>query len=227
MKIIDIRKVGSGGVFTWTREYLFQYLTKSKNSILTSPKIIAAFNEIDRADFVPSDLKNKAYEDIELKIGNNEELTRPSVIAQMLELISPKEGGKYLDIGTGTGYFAMLLGFVIGERGRVYTLERFQWLWEMARSSSTKYKDINNITFLYRDGLLGLKEQAPYDGIHISFAMNEVPLEIKMQLNQEGAKLVVPTTNMDLRVIERVGIEEFTEEIIPGFIFKEGKAGIA
>ncbi len=226
MKIIDIRKVGTGNVFAWTKDYLFQYLTQSKNAPVKSPKLIAAFNYVDRADFVPAEVKNRAYEDSELNIGNNEDLTRPSIIAQMLELLNPKEGGKYLDIGTGSGYFANLLGFAIGSEGRVYTIERVQWLWEKARKSATKYKDIKNINYLYRDGMEGLAGQAPFDGIHISFAVKDIPDNLKMQLKPEGGRLVVPTVDMDLRVIERNG-EDFTEEIIPGFVFKEGKAGVA
>ena len=221
------KSIQSGQVFSWTKDYLFQYLTSTKNPVLSDPKIIAAFNYVDRADFVPYEVKNKAYEDIELKIGNNEELTRPSVVARMLESLKPVKGGKYLDIGTGTGYFAVLLGFVIGEKGKVYTVERVQWLWEMARSNFSKYKDINNIYFLYRDGFLGLNEQAPFNGIHISFAMKDIPLDIKMQLDINSGKLVVPTTEMDLRIIERIGKEDFIEEIIPGFVFKEGRDGVA
>lgn len=226
MKIIDVRDIGGSHVFSWTKEYLFEYLTKSKNAPLKNPKLIAAFNHIDRIDFVPSELKNRAYEDVELNVGHNEDMTRPSIIAQMLEYLEPKDGGKYLDIGTGTGYFALLLGFAIGQNGHVYSIERIQWLWEMARSSSTKYKDINNVTFLYRDGLEGLMQQAPFDGIHISFAMDSVPENLKMQLSSNGGKIVMPSKNMDLRVVERNG-EDFTEEIIPGFVFKEGRTGVA
>ncbi|MCS7318168.1 MAG: hypothetical protein NZZ41_07700, partial [Candidatus Dojkabacteria bacterium] len=62
--------------------------------------------------------------------------------------------------------------------------------------------------------------------IHISFAMNKVPDSIKMQLKVKNGILVVPTTDYHLRVIERTGIDEWMEEIIPGFVFDEGKEGV-
>ncbi|MCA9386553.1 class I SAM-dependent methyltransferase [Candidatus Dojkabacteria bacterium] len=226
MKIIDVKNLGTGKVFQWTREYLFEFLTKSRNAPLYTPTVMAAFQHLDRRDFIPNEIKDKAYEDIELEIGHNEHFTRPSTLAQVAELIKPKAGGSYLDIGTGTGYFAMILGFVAGSSGKVVTIERIQWLWELARVNSTKYKDINNVTFLYRNGIEGLPQQAPYDGIHISFAIEEPSDTLKMQLNPNGGIMVYPTTDNEIKVIERMG-DDYTEEIIPGFVFSEGKAGIA
>lgn len=226
MKVIDIRHLGSGNVFSWSKDYLYSYLTSGKQAVLRTPNIMAAFHEIDRKDFIPHEYKDKAYEDAEIDIGHGEVITRPSVLANQMELLSPKAGGTYLDIGTGTGYFAMLLGFIAGPKGKVISVERVQWLWEMARSNSSSYKDVNNITFLYRDGSDGLLQHSPYNGIHVSFSMKNISESLKSQLNPEGGILVVPTSNKDLRVIERNG-DEYTEEIIPGFIFQEGKSGVA
>lgn len=226
MKIIDIKAIGSSTVFSWTKDYLFKVLTTGKNPPLTTPIIMAAFNQLDRRDFLPADLKSRAYEDIDTPIGHGESFTRPTTLATIAELIQPKPGGTYLDIGTGTGYFALLLGFIAGQNGKVFTVERVQWLWELARSSSTKYRDITNVVFLYRDGSVGLPEQAPFDGIHVSFALPAIPETLKVQLNPNGGRLVAPTTNMDLRLVERNGAE-YTEEIIPGHVFKEGKVGKA
>ena len=213
-------------MFQWTREYLFDLLTKGKNPPLYSPAIIAAFQNLDRKDFIPQEYKSKAYEDLDLEIGHGENFTRPTTLAQMAELLKPKTGGTYLDIGTGTGYFAMILGFVAGPSGKVITMERVQWLWELARANSTKYKDVNNISFLYRNGNEGLANQSPYDGIHISFAMPTVSESLKMQLNKDGGILVYPTTDGNINVIERNG-DDYMEEIVPGFVFNEGKEGVA
>lgn len=226
MKIVDIKTLGSGTAFVWTREYLYNLLTKSKNAPLYSPKIMAAFQYLDRKDFIPEEFKDKAYQDIDLEIGYGENFTRPSTLAQIAELLKPKQGGKYLDIGTGTGFLAMVLGFVSGQTGKIVSIERVQWLWELARKNSTKYRDINNVSFLYRNGLEGLPQQAPYDGIHISFAIDNLPETLKMQLNPNGGILVYPTLENELKVIERMG-EDYIEEIVPGFIFKEGKVGVA
>lgn len=228
MKIIDVssRFGAKTGIFKWTREYLLQVLTEGHNAILQTPQIIAAFSKIDRKNFIPEMLRSRSYEDIDLDIGFGENATRPTVIAHMLEVLKPKLGGTYLDVGTGTGYFALLLGYVVGQTGMVYTLERVQWLWEMARTAASFYPDIKNVKFLYKDGMQGLIEKAPYDGIHVSFTNEEMIQTLKMQLKMDGARLVIPTNNNDLRIIERHGEHEFMEEIVPGFVFKEGSVGI-
>lgn len=225
MKIINPSQLGVGHVFSWSKEYLLEYLISGKNPALQDPKLIAAFRKIDRKDFVPYEKKDSAYIDQELEIGYGEKITRPSVLAQMAELMQLKTGGKYLDIGSGTGYFGMILACAIGDEGKVISLERLQWLWEMARTNSTKYSDIRNISFLYRDGLSGFKEHAPFDGIHVAFALETVPDTLKSQLKSNGGILIMPSTNYDIRVLERNG-DEFTEEIIPGFVFDIGKEGV-
>lgn len=224
--MIDINSLGSGKMFAWSKEYLVKVVSTGVNPIVTDPIIINALLKIDRKDFIPETLQPKSYMDIELDIGYGEKINKPTIIAQMISLLKPRVGGKYLDLGTGAGYVAIVLGFIAGSTGSVFTMERVQWLWEQARSNSAKYPEVRNVNFLYRDGAQGLVSKAPFDGIHVSFAMEAVPEELKRQLKVDGGRLVCPTTDMNLRVIERKGIEEFEEEIIPGFIFDPVKLGV-
>ncbi|MDQ6984876.1 MAG: class I SAM-dependent methyltransferase [Candidatus Dojkabacteria bacterium] len=224
--MINIQQYGGAGVFKWDKNYLFRVLTEGKNAPIKDSNIAAAFRQIDRINFTPERFRSDAYQDLDLEIGYGEKFTRPTVVAQMVTLLEPKLGGKYLDIGTGTGYFACLLGFIAGSEGIVYSIERVQWLWEEARKNADKYKGKMNLKFLFRDGSEGLLNQAPFDGIHISFAFEEIPNEIKMQL-KIGAKLVGPTTDYNLRVITRLEEDHFEEEITPGFMFDTGKEGVA
>lgn len=224
---MKIRNVNTASVFKWTKEYLIKVLTQLRNPIVTDPMIVNALNRIDRKDFLPDTLKNQAYNDIELEVGYNQVLNKPTVIAQMIALLKPKFGGRYLDIGSGTGYSALILAFVSGDEGHVYSLERVQWLWEQASMNAKKYPEIKNIDFLYRDGNAGLPQKAPFDGIHIAFAMESIPENLKMQLKINGGRLVCPTTDMNLRVIERKSIDQYEEEIVPGFIFNKGAEGLA
>lgn len=224
--MIDINSLGSGKMFAWSKEYLVKVVSTGVNPIVTDPIIINALLKIDRKDFIPETLQPKSYMDIELDIGYGEKINKPTIIAQMISLLKPRVGGKYLDLGTGAGYVAVVLGFIAGSTGSVFTMERVQWLWEQARSNSAKYPEVRNVNFLYRDGAQGLVSKAPFDGIHVSFAMEAVPEELKRQLKVDGGRLVCPTTDMNLRVIERKGIEEFEEEIIPGFIFDPVKLGV-
>lgn len=223
---MKLNNFGTGIVFKWTKEYLIKVLTLGKKPIVKDPLIVNALNRIDRRDFLPDTLKPQAYNDTEIEIGYSEVLNKPTVIAQMIALLKPKFGGRYLDIGTGTGYSAMILAFIAGDEGHVYTIERVQWLWEQASIYARKYSDIKNIDFLYRDGIEGLPQKAPFDGIHIAFAMQTIPEGLKMQLKVNGGRLVCPTTDMNLRVIERTAIDQYVEEIVPGFIFDAGRKGL-
>jgi protein-L-isoaspartate(D-aspartate) O-methyltransferase len=216
------------GVFTWTKEYLIQVLTTGKNPIVVSPLLIDAINKVDRKDFVPEMLKHMAYNDVELHIGHGESLSKPTIIMSMLQALKPDVGQKILDIGTGTGYVATILGYIVGEKGSVFSIDRIQWLWEQARVNHSKYKPLSpNVLFMYRDGLDGLPQQSPYDRILVSFAIDQIPDALKRQLKVNNGMLVVPTKDYNLRVIERHSIDEFTEEIIPGIYIDQGKSGLA
>jgi protein-L-isoaspartate(D-aspartate) O-methyltransferase len=217
----------ANSALNWSREHLLSVLTTGKTPILTDPLIINAFSKIDRKDFVPEQQKHLAYNDVNVDVGFNETLSSPTTIGKVLSILKPRYGGKYLDIGTGTGYIATLLGFIAGQEGHVYTLERVQWLWEIARANAQKYPNLKNIDYLYRDGQDGLIQKAPYDGIHFSFSVNQVSENILKQLKINGGILVCPTNDYHLRVIERKTIDEFEEELIPGFLFEQGKEGIA
>lgn len=211
----------------WTKEYLVKVLTTGKDAILSDPLVINAFLKIDRKDFMPTKQEHLAYNDVEIDIGYGEKLNKPTTIAQIFAYLKPKYGGKYLDIGSGTGYIAILLGFIAGDLGHVYSIERIQWLWEISRQNAQKYPKIRNVEFLYRDGKEGLIQKAPYDAIHVSFSMPEVPDVLKNQLKVNGGILVCPTEDYNIRVIERKSVDEFEEEIVSGFVFDKMKEGLA
>ena len=86
-------------LFRWSKEYLVNVLTEGKNPIVTNPLLINALLKIDRSDFVPEKFKDRAYDDVEIELGYNESLSKPTTIAYMLSLLNPELGKKYLDIG--------------------------------------------------------------------------------------------------------------------------------
>lgn len=223
---MNINPYGTANVFSWTKEYLLSVLISGKKPILTDSVLVNAFRTIDRKDFVPEKFSSMAYGDYEVDIGYSEKLSKPTVIAQMLAYLSPKYGGKYLDIGAGTGYTAALLGYCAGDAGKVYSIERIQWVFENAKTCLKKYPSVKNVELIYRDGSDGLIQKAPFDGIHIAFADDAVAEKIKMQLKTDGGILVHPTNDMKLKIIKRNG-ENFTEELVDGFIFDKSKQGTA
>ena len=218
--------MNSSAVFKWSKEYLIEILTSGREAILTDPLLINAFQKVDRKHFVPPEYKNRAYDDIEIPIGYNERLSKVTLIAQLIAYLKPKYGGKYLDIGTGTGYSAAVIAFVAGDKGKVYTIERVQWIWDLARENFKKIPGLTNIFQAYKDGLNGSPEQQPFDGIHIAFSLNHVPETLKKQLNKNGGRLVCPLTTNFIKIITRHG-DDYTEEEVPGFFVEPGRIGIA
>lgn len=227
---MNLSDYGTSKPFVWSHDYLVKLVSTGKSPILEEPLQINAFKSIKRGDFVPNRLGEMAYLDKDIDIGYGEKLTRPAVAAQMLALLRPKVGGKYLDIGSGSGYFAMLLAKSIGNSGEVYGLERIQWLWESSRAAQNRYPEIKNLKFLYRNGSEGLAEKAPYDGIHIGFDVDSAPDDsfihkVREQLKVRHGVLVYPH-GVDIKVVERTGLDDYMEEIVPGFHFQPMKLGL-
>jgi protein-L-isoaspartate(D-aspartate) O-methyltransferase len=223
--MLNLDKFGSYNTFSWTHDYLIQVLTTGKNPIVKKQNLITAFRTVKREDFVPESVKPQAYEDKDLNIGYGCVLNKPTVIAEMLSLMEPVWGGNYLDIGTGSGYIAALLGVAAGENGKVSSVERVQFLVDIAKLNIAKYPDIKNVNLYLKDGSLGLRESAPFDGIHTSVAFEKVPDFIANQL-KIGGKLICPTVEDDVRVVERVGENEFKETVVKGYFFTDVQQGI-
>jgi protein-L-isoaspartate(D-aspartate) O-methyltransferase len=212
--------------FRWTNEYLHQLLTQGKHKIVTNKHLSIAFQLVDRADFVPSEFSNVAYMDYDIDIGFGSTLEKPTTIAEALEFLNPRPYVEVLDIGTGSGYISALLAVACGEKSQVISIERVQFLLDIARLNIAKYPDLKNVKLYLRDGIVGLPDQAPFDIINISAAFEVIPEEVQLQLNI-GGKLVAPTLDGRLHLIERTSQTEFKEIIKTIPKFDKIKTGIA
>lgn len=213
--------------FLWTHEYLIKLLSTGKDPILTDPIYLNAFRAIDRKHFTPEEFHNDAYRDRSIPIGFEEEMTSPVVLAREISALAPRLGGKYLQLGTGSGYLAALLSFIVGRTGQVYSLERLQWLWQQARKNLEKYPALkSSLSVLYRDGMEGLMDKAPYEGIVVSYALDEIPDVLLHQL-LPGGKIVYPGTDLNLYVAEKGIDNELETEVLTGVLFKPAKSGLA
>lgn len=225
MQDINVDDYGGAGVFAWSHKYLNQVLTAGDDPVVKNPLLKSAIMRIQREDFVPESSKGKAFQDIDVMLEDGEVLNKPTLIAEMLELLDIKESGKYLDVGTGSGWLAALLGAATGSGGVVYSMERLESAARKAVDNIRKYPDLQNVLVIFRDGSNGLPEYAPYDGIHVSVAMEEVPVVIKSQL-AIGGRLVVPTVQKDVRLIIRVSQNEYRESVHAGYYFDPIKEGV-
>lgn len=150
-------------------------------------KILDTFYRIERDKFIPADLREDAYGDFPLPIGENQTISQPYIVALMTEYLDLNKEDKVLEIGTGSGYQTAILAELAKE---VYSIERFANLAKNAQGILTAlgYADVK---IKAADGTLGWEEYAPFDRIIITAATPQVPLPLIDQL-REGGKLILP-----------------------------------
>lgn len=188
--------------------------------------VLTAMENVPRHEFVPEKLKSRAYEDNPLPIGEGQTISQPYVVAYMTELLQLKGGEKVLEIGTGCGYAAAVLGEIAAA---VYTIERHEPLARRAEETLKRLK-YDNVHVVCGDGTKGLPAKAPFDAIVVTAAGPSIPAALKQQL-KIGGRLVIPVGLMshmqDLVRVTRMGETDFREEklIIVSFVPLIGEAG--
>jgi protein-L-isoaspartate(D-aspartate) O-methyltransferase len=149
--------------------------------------VLKAMQKVPRHFFVPDYLKDQAYVDSPLPIGEGQTISQPYIVAFMTEALKLKGGEKVLEIGTGSGYQAAVLAEIAKE---VYTIEIIPSLGRRANELLKKLA-YNNIHVNIGDGYRGLPEQAPYDAIMVTAAPGHIPQPLVDQLKKEG-RMIIP-----------------------------------
>jgi len=152
------------------------------------PRVLAVLRAVPRHRFVPAYQAESAYRDSPLPIGEGQTISQPYIVALMTEMLELKGDERVLEIGTGSGYQAAILGQLAAE---VISVERFASLAEEARARLAEL-EYDNVRVEVGDGSLGWPEEAPYDAIIVTAASPSVPPPLEEQL-AEGGRLVVPT----------------------------------
>jgi len=190
-----------------------------KEGWLKTPQIIEAFRKIKRADFMPENMKDLAEVDEAMPIGQGQTISQPKVVAFMLELLEPKAGEKILDVGSGSGWTSALLSEIVGDKGRVVSLELIPELKEFGEKNAAKYGFVEKGTaqFICCDGSKGYEEESPFDKILASAAARRVPGAWKKQL-KVGGRIVAPINSCIFLFVKK-SENEMEEKEYPGFIF--------
>jgi protein-L-isoaspartate(D-aspartate) O-methyltransferase len=160
--------------------------------LIKNDKILKIFEKIKREDFLPDYLKTLAYKDAPLPINQKETMNQISTTLFFIDLLNPKEGQKIYEIGTGTGYSTAIISELVGKKGKIISFELDKEIYQKAKKNLKKY---SNVELLLGNGLKGYPDLAPYDGIIIFGAIDEIPHNLISQMKVKGV-LVYPKGNI-------------------------------
>jgi protein-L-isoaspartate(D-aspartate) O-methyltransferase len=198
-------------MFELERERLVNNLVRER--YVKSDEVKKAFLKVPREIFVPDSLKMRAYIDTPLEIGKGQTISAPHMVAIMCEALDVKKGQKILEIGAGSGYHAAIVAYLVGEKGHVYTIERFEKLANRAQEN-LKQASITNVDVEIGDGSEGFEKNKPYDRIYVTCASPGVPQPLLNQLKDSG-KLLIPVGKMfcELKLIEKKGKDILSKDL--------------
>ncbi len=170
-----------------------------KSKGIVDETVLEAINLVPRHFFLDKAFEEKAYEDQAMPIEEGQTISQPYTVAYQTELLLPKKRIKILEIGTGSGYQAAILG-VLG--ARVYTVERHEILYLKAKKIIDKL-GLLNVRCYFGDGNKGLGEFAPFDRILLTCAATEVPQQLLKQL-AIGGMMVLPLGDTNYQIMTRI-----------------------
>ena len=166
---------------------------------IKSPRVLAAFRRVPRHLFVSEALRDQAYGDYPLPIGEQQTISQPFIVAEMTQALDLGEDDRVLEIGTGSGYQAAILAQIVF---RVYTIERKHSLYLQTRNLFDKLH-YHNIVMKYADGTKGWQDESPFDGIIVTAGAPQIPDVLIDQLG-EGGRLVVPVGNQHTQELIKI-----------------------
>jgi protein-L-isoaspartate(D-aspartate) O-methyltransferase len=181
--------------YEYARERMVEMQIMSRG--INDPGVLAAMRTVPRHLFVEESLRDSAYEDHPIPIGEGQTISQPYMVALMTELLEINSESVVLEVGTGSGYQSAILAEIAKQ---VYTVERLAPLAEKARQVFEQLH-YDNIEIRIDDGTLGWNEHAPYDGIIVAAGAPAVPESLVEQLAEDG-KLVIPVGNRISQVLQ-------------------------
>jgi protein-L-isoaspartate(D-aspartate) O-methyltransferase len=171
-----------------------------KESGIVDPRVIEVIRNVPRHHFIDQALHPRAYENTALPIGHGQTISQPWVVARMTEaLLEFGVPQKVLEIGTGSGYQAVVLSALVGQ---VFTVERIE---ELLRQARRRFRQLGltNIRSRHDDGKLGWPDEAPFDAIILTAAGDAIPSQVLDQLSPTGV-LVAPVGSPSRQTLLRI-----------------------
>ncbi len=166
---------------------------------ITDPDVLAAMRTVPRHLFVSDALKDQAYGDFPLPIGEQQTISQPFIVAEMTQALEIGKDDRVLEIGTGSGYQAAVLAQIAY---RVYTIERIRSLYVQTRRLLDRLK-YHNVIMRCADGTMGWKDESPFDAIIVTAGSPRIPESLVEQL-AEGGRMVVPVGDQHAQDLIRI-----------------------
>lgn len=157
---------------------------------LNDSKIESAIRKYPRHEFVPKTFLDIAYENIPIPLMKDQTVSQPIVVSKMTEWLNVSDGQKILEVGSGSGWQSAILSFLVGEKGRIFSIDRHSELVEFAKKNLSKL-GISNVEVILSDGSLGFSKESPFDRIIVTAACKKVPPPLLEQLTTDGL-LIAP-----------------------------------
>ncbi len=236
MKIVNLITIALGLLFAGCQEPVINTVNNYRvSSVASSPslisertqmvneqiiargikgeKIIEAFLKVERHLFVPEKYRSRAYGDHPLPIGEGQTISQPYIVAFMTQVLNLSRSDKVLEIGTGSGYQAAILGEL---SDHVFTIEINE---PLGKGAEILLKELGyvNVNVKVGDGYKGWKEHAPFDAIIVTCAPTHVPEPLKEQL-KEGGRMIIPvgeSYDQKLVYIEKIAGELRQQSELP------------
>lgn len=184
------------GILIGQNDYVMQREQMVKTQLqargIKDPLTLYSMTNVPRHEFVPKNLVEHAYRDGALPIGSDQTISQPYIVAFMTETLKLKSTDRVLEIGTGSGYQAAVLGKIVDS---VYTIEIIK---DLAMSAKSRLKNLGyqNVVVKWGDGYHGWPEKAPFDAIMVTAGAEAIPQPLLDQL-KDGGHMVIPVGPSD------------------------------
>lgn len=174
-----------------------------RTGYIVTPGVERAMRSVPREEFVPPDLREAAYMDTPLPIGDGQTISAPHMVAIMAERLELRPGMKVLEIGAGSGYHAAVAAELVRPGGSVHTVERIALLAAFAAENLRRTGYSDTVTVVVGDGSKGLQEHAPFDRIFVACGAPDIPVPLTDQL-ADGGLMLIPVGDRGYQNLVRV-----------------------
>ncbi|MCP1117496.1 protein-L-isoaspartate(D-aspartate) O-methyltransferase [Robbsia andropogonis] len=221
----DVAKHATSSLALTSERVRARMVERVRDGGVTHPGVLAALQAVPRHAFVDAALAPQAYEEAALPIGHHQTISKPGVVARMIEVAMHGRPhlARVLEVGTGCGYQAAVLSHLAQD---VFSIERIRPLHERAKRNLRPLR-VPNIRLHYGDGRLGLPDCAPFDAIIVAAAGLDVPAALTEQL-RIGGRLIAPVggDSQVLTLVERLSAHQWRETVLDKVFFVPLKSGV-